>query len=80
MTGLTAKHLQIENRGVIASGNFADLVLLNPDIIEDHATIENSKALSTGIKMVWVNGELVYQNQNATNQFPGVLIKKGPLK
>ena len=76
MTGLTAKHLQIENRGVIASGNFADLVLLNPDIIEDHATIENSKALSTGIKMVWVNGELVYQNQNATNQFPGVLIKK----
>jgi len=80
MTGLTAKHLQIENRGVIAAGNFADLVLLNPDIIEDHATIENSKALSTGIKMVWVNGELVYQNQNATNQFPGVLIKKGPLK
>ena len=80
MTGLTAKHLQIENRGLIAAGNFADLVLLNPDIIEDHATIENSKALSTGIKMVWVNGELVYQNQNATNQFPGVLIKKGPLK
>lgn len=76
MTGLTAKHLQIENRGVIAAGNFADLVLLNPDIVEDHATIENSKALSTGIKMVWVNGELVYQNQNATNQFPGVLIKK----
>ena len=76
MTGLTAKHLQIENRGVIAAGNFADLVLLNPDIVEDHATIENSKALSTGIKMVWVNGEPVYQNQNATNQFPGVLIKK----
>src|SRR5574343_91394 len=76
MTGLTAKHLQIENRGLIAAGNFADLVLLNPDIVEDNATIENSKALSTGIKMVWVNGELVYQNQNATNQFPGVLIKK----
>lgn len=76
MTGLTAKHLQIENRGVIAAGNYADLVLLNPDIVEDHATIENSKALSTGIKMVWVNGELVYQNQSATNQFPGVLIKK----
>lgn len=76
MTGLTAQHLQIENRGVIAAGNYADLVLLNPDIVEDHATIENSKALSTGIKMVWVNGEMVYQNQNATNQFPGVLIRK----
>lgn len=76
MTGLTAKHLQIENRGVIAAGNFADLVILNPDIVEDHATIENSKALSTGIKMVWVNGALVYQNQNASNQFPGVLIRK----
>ena len=76
MTGLTAKHLQIEKRGVIAAGNFADLVLLNPDIVEDHATIENSKALSTGIKMVWVNGEMVYQNQIATNLFPGVLIRK----
>lgn len=76
MTGLTAKHLQIEKRGVIAAGNFADLVILNPDIVEDHATIENSKALSTGIKMVWVNGALVYQNQNAANQFPGVLIRK----
>lgn len=76
MTGLTAQHLQIENRGVIAAGNYADLILLNPDIVEDHATIENSKALSTGIKMVWVNGELVYQNQSATQQFPGVLIRK----
>lgn len=76
MTGLTAQHLQIEKRGVIAVGNYADLVLLNPDIVEDHATIENSKALSTGIKMVWVNGELVYQNQSATQMFPGVLIRK----
>ncbi len=76
MTGLTAQHLQIENRGVIAAGNYADLILLNPYIVEDHATIENSKALSTGIKMVWVNGELVYQNQSATQQFPGVLIRK----
>jgi hypothetical protein len=42
----------------------------------DHAVIGNSNALSTGIAMVWVNGQLVYENQKATGNKPGVLIKR----
>jgi N-acyl-D-amino-acid deacylase len=76
MTGLTAEHLGITNRGIIAPGNYADLVLFNPETVVDNADIKNSKALSTGIEMVWVNGELVYQLQKATGKFPGMLIKK----
>jgi N-acyl-D-amino-acid deacylase len=32
--------------------------------------------LSTGIEMVWINGQLSYQNQKATGNYPGVLIKR----
>ena len=77
MTGLTAEHLGLQNRGIIAKGNYADLVLFNPDTVQDNAVIGNNKALSTGVDAVWVNGEMVYKNQKSMRKFSGVLIKKG---
>ena len=76
MTGLTAEHLGIADRGLIKPGQFADLVLFNPATVIDNANINNNKALSTGIEMVWVNGKLVYKSQKPTREFPGVLIKR----
>jgi len=76
MTGLTAKHLGIKDRGVIAVGNYADLVLFNPATVKDNATIQDSRALSTGIEMVWINGEITYKNQQATGIYPGIFIKR----
>ena len=76
MTGQTAAYLGIQERGVIAVGKKADLVLINPKTVNDKATIMNSKALSDGIEMVWVNGQLVYKDQKATGNKPGVLIKR----
>ncbi|MFT3936930.1 MAG: serine hydrolase [Chitinophagaceae bacterium] len=76
MTGLTAEHLGIENRGIIASHNFADLVLFDPATVKDNASMTSAKELSTGIIMVWVNGKIVYQNQKATGQYPGVFVKR----
>ena len=76
MTGQSADFFGFKNRGLIAVGNFADLVLLDPATVIDQANIKNSKALSTGIDMVWVNGTLVYQAQKSTGKQPGVLIKR----
>ncbi|MBA4259057.1 MAG: aminoacylase [Chitinophaga sp.] len=76
MTGLTAQQLGIKKRGKIAVGYFADLVLLDPSTVNDLATIENGKALSTGIEQVWVNGKMVYNMQKATGELPGSLIKR----
>jgi N-acyl-D-aspartate/D-glutamate deacylase len=76
MTGQTAAYLGIKDRGIIAVGKKADLVLFNPETVIDHAVIGNSNALSSGIAMVWVNGQLVYENQKATGKKPGVLIKR----
>ena len=76
MTSLTAEHLGLRNRGVIAPGYYADLVLFNPDTVQDNARIGDSKALSTGIEAVWVSGQLVYREQKATGAHPGIFIRR----
>ncbi|MEY4382748.1 MAG: hypothetical protein RI995_290 [Bacteroidota bacterium] len=76
MTGLTAKHLGIKDRGTIAPRMKADLVLFNPKTVKDHASIQNSHALSEGIEMVWVNGEIIYKQKKSTGKRSGILIKR----
>ena len=44
MTGLSAEHLGIKDRGIIKAGNFADLVLFNPATVIDNADVKNGKA------------------------------------
>ncbi len=76
MTALPAEKLGIRNRGMIAPGYFADLVLFNPATVLDNASIQSPTALSTGIERVWVNGQVVYEQKGATQNYPGVLIKR----
>ncbi|HWK07005.1 MAG TPA: serine hydrolase [Puia sp.] len=76
MTGLTAEHTGLKGRGIIAPGYFADLVLLDPETVRDHATIQSPKALSSGIEKVWVNGVCVYEHQEATREYPGMFLSR----
>ena len=76
MTGQAAEHTGIRNRGLLVPGYFADMVLIDPATLKDNASIEQSKALSDGISMVWVNGVLVYQDKQSTKQYPGMFVGK----
>ena len=76
MTSLAAEHVGIKNRGIIAPGYFADLVLFDAATVKDNATIQNPTALSDGILKVWVNGKIVYQDKATTHQYPGMFIKR----
>jgi len=76
MTGLTAKHMGFNDRGLIQSGMVADMVLFDPDTVIDNATPEDPSALSTGIEMVWVSGELVYADGATTDARPGHVIRR----
>ena len=76
MTGLTAYHLGIRDRGVIEAGKYADMVLWDPGIITDHATTEDPHALSAGIASVWVNGIQVWDGQGITGALPGRVIRR----
>ncbi len=57
LTGGPASKLGLTNRGTIAVGAAADLVLFNPKTIQDNSTVANPFRYSTGIEAVWVNGE-----------------------
>lgn len=76
MTSLAAENVGIKNRGLIAPGYFADLVLFDPGTVIDNATIADPAALSTGILLVWVNGQPVYDSQRALPNFPGEFIRR----
>ncbi|SPA56955.1 N-acyl-D-amino-acid deacylase family protein [Cupriavidus taiwanensis] len=61
MSGLAAQQYGLQDRGRIAPGAFADLVLFDAQRVQDRATFEDPLQLSTGIDGVWVNGAQVWQ-------------------
>ena len=76
MTSLAATNVGITDRGIIRPDLQADLVLFDPKSIADHATIKNPHALSTGIKTVWVNGEVVFEDGKPTGKHPGRAMRR----
>jgi len=54
----------------------ADLVLFDPTTVVDNATFEQPRALSTGIRHVWVNGALVWNGSTVTDARPGRVLAR----
>jgi len=82
MTQLAAQHVGIQNRGVIAPGAYADLVLFDPETVSDHADFDAPHEPSTGIEGVWVNGTRVWGGDRdvAAGEgapYPGQVIRRG---
>ncbi|MBS0487924.1 MAG: D-aminoacylase [Proteobacteria bacterium] len=78
MSGLSARHMGLRDRGEIRPGACADLVLFDPATVADRSTTKDPEALSTGIARVWVNGTLVYHDGKATGAFPGRVLRREP--
>ena len=76
MTGLSAQHMGFAERGVIAPGMIADLVLFDPDTVRDRATTSEPFAPSEGIHSVWVAGERVLHEGEVSKAFPGRVIRR----
>lgn len=77
MTALPAATMGFKNRGQIRPGYFADLVLLDPERIEDRSTMQDSTAMSVGIEKVWVNGVLAFDNGEPTMAYAGRVVSRG---
>jgi N-acyl-D-amino-acid deacylase len=76
MTSLAAEHMGIRDRGRIAPGMFADLVLFDPATVIDRATPQQPHLTSVGITRVWVNGQEVFANGTTTGARPGRTIRR----
>jgi N-acyl-D-amino-acid deacylase len=77
MTSFPARNMGIQGRGVIAVGAKADLVLFSADSIIDRSTTRAPLTPAAGVRMVWVNGDVVYQDGKATGHYPGKVLRIG---
>jgi N-acyl-D-aspartate/D-glutamate deacylase len=77
LTSLPATNLQLEKRGALDVGHYADIVVFDPRTIQDHATFEKPHQYSTGVKHVFVNGVQVLRDGEHTNATPGRVVR-GP--
>ncbi len=73
-TSLPAKHFGLKKRGEIKPGNYADLIVFDPENFKDHSTYSNPHQLTTGIRHLCVNGQLIIHNTRLTGARPGMLL------
>jgi N-acyl-D-aspartate/D-glutamate deacylase len=76
MTGQTASVLGLKDRGRIAPGCRADLVLYDPGRIRDEATYDEPTRPAAGINRVYVNGRPVWSEGSATGARPGTVLAR----
>ena len=77
LTSLPTTNLGIADRGMLAEGYFADVVVFDPETIIDHATFEDPHQYSTGVHHVFVNGGQVLADGEHTGATPGKVVR-GP--
>jgi len=74
MASLPAQVLGLKDRGLIREGYWADLVVVDPDVVADTATYDDPKQYPKGIDYVLVNGAIVIDEGNHTGARPGKVI------
>ncbi|MFC1721794.1 amidohydrolase family protein [Patescibacteria group bacterium] len=75
ITGMVARKLGLKDRGFIKKDLQADIVVFNPEVINDQATFANPYRYPIGISTVLVNGVPVVQRENPTGQRPGQVLR-----
>ncbi|WP_066299978.1 N-acyl-D-amino-acid deacylase family protein [Bacillus sp. FJAT-29937] len=77
MTGAPAQLLRLKNRGLLKEGYAADIVIFDPENIQDNATYEDPLQEPSGIHYVFVNGELAVENGEFLGVTEGQVLRRG---
>jgi dihydroorotase/N-acyl-D-amino-acid deacylase len=75
MTSAVATRLLIPDRGLLRPGMYADVVVFDPQRIQENSTYERPLQLSTGMKAVLVNGVEVVHDGRHTGAKPGRIVR-----
>lgn len=76
MTSLPARAVRLRDRGLVREGFAADLVLFDPERVQDKATFRRPHQFSEGFDLVLVNGEAVVENGKLTGARPGRVLRR----
>jgi N-acyl-D-amino-acid deacylase len=71
LSALPATNLELDHRGFIKEGMFADIVVFDPATISDRATFEKPHQYAVGMKHVFTNGVQVLADGEHTGAKPG---------
>ncbi|HEV2472905.1 MAG TPA: D-aminoacylase [Chthonomonadales bacterium] len=74
-TGLPAWRFGFADRGRIAAGYRADIVLFNPATVQDTSTVLHPESPPIGLPYVLVNGRIVLDNGRITGERPGMVLR-----
>ena len=77
LSSLPADNLRLAKRGRLQVGNYADVTVFDPAVIQDHATFEKPHQLATGMSHVLVNGVPVLRDGEHTGATPGRAVLRG---
>lgn len=77
ITSLPAQRERLRERGLLKEGFFADITVFDPATILDKATYTNPAQVSEGVKYVFVNGQLEYEDGRLTGTKAGMALR-GP--
>lgn len=77
LTSLPAETLGLNGRGRLAEGSYADVVVLDPDLVADRADFMDSHRYSVGVTHVMVNGVPVVTDGAVTDARPGRRLARG---
>ncbi len=75
ITSLPAEKFRLVDRGVLAQGKFADIVLFDPETVIDKATFTHPHQYPLGIEFVIVNGRVVIEKGTHTGELPGIVLR-----
>ena len=76
LTSLPAEKIGLKKRGVLKVGNFADIVVFDPETISDNASLMNPFQHSSGIDMVMVNGKTSVVGGVLNKNLSGYVLRK----
>ena len=74
MTGLPARIIGLEDRGLLREGFKADVVIFDYERLRDRATVLEPDLYSEGVDYVMVNGVLTIDNGEFTDALPGEVV------
>jgi N-acyl-D-amino-acid deacylase len=75
LSGLPAENLGLERRGRLTKGHYADVVVFDPNTIQDHATYDRPHQYASGVAHVFVNGTQVLKDGEHTDARPGRVLR-----
>jgi len=75
MTSFPAEYVGLADRGRVAAGYAADLVVFDPETIGDRSTWDEPQLYAQGVVHVIVNGAFVLRNGKLTGSTPGLFLK-----